>query len=172
MTDTEKVKGKIYSQVHQMRLCLLASFSQSAVIGQWLRGLWTCIWGFGFFCLFACLFSELLVDYEFGWETESNGSAVSYSYEDSGILLNEVDTACTVQPLPQRREERSILDVVSCSPQLSNVFVTFTAAGCTMGCFESVIVIVVLCGDTGQSLKGKCKSTVVLLVLNAFENSV
>jgi len=102
---------------------------------------------------------------------ESNGSAVSYSYEDPGILLNEVRTACTAQPLCQRREERSRLDVVSCSPQRSKVFVTFTAGSCTMGSFEIVNVIGVLCGDTGQTVKGKCQSAVVLLVLNAFKNS-
>lgn len=98
---------------------------------------------------------------------ESNGSAVSYGCEDSGILLNEVGTVCTVQPLPQRKEERSILDIVCCLPQLSNVFVTFT-----IGSFDNVVVIGVLCGDTGQILKGKCQSAVVLLFLNALKNSV
>ena len=40
-----------------------------------------------------------------------------------------------------------------------------------MGSFEIVNVIGVLCGDTGQTVKGKCQSAVVLLVLNAFKNS-
>lgn len=75
---------------------------------------------------------------------ESNGSAVSYGYEDSGILLNEVGTVCTAQPLLQRKEERSTLDIVCCSPQLSNVLVTFT-----IGSFGSVVVTGVLCGNTG-----------------------
>lgn len=90
---------------------------------------------------------------------ESNGSAVGYSYENSVSFLNGVDGVCTVQPTHQRKEGRSNLDIVSCSPQLSSVFVTFTAAGCTMGSFAGVIVIGVLCGHTGQILKSKYQST-------------
>lgn len=76
------------------------------------------------------LFSELLVgctNFEFGWGMESNGSAVSYPFEHSGILSNQVHTVCTVQLLLQRKKERSILDIIFFSPQLNNAFVTFMA---------------------------------------------
>lgn len=77
---------------------------------------------------------------------------------------------CTTQPLPKRKEEKNILGIFSSSPQLSNGFVTFTAAGCTMGPFDSVIVIGVLFGDAGQIWKANAKVLFLLLFLNAFKS--
>lgn len=79
---------------------------------------------------FVYLFSELLVgcmNFEFGWGMESNSSAMSYPFEHSGILLNQVHTVCTAQLLLQRKKERSILDIIFFSPQLNDAFVTFMA---------------------------------------------
>lgn len=73
---------------------------------------------------------------------ESNGSTVSYSYEHSEILWNQVHAVCTVQLLLQRKKKG------------------------TVGSFDNVIGI--LYGETGQALTGKRQGTVGLFVLDLF----